>query len=63
MKVRESSLGGHELYERAQGLEAVVFQGCGMLENSLSAVLLIDIQKDVPVLGTVDVHQESEPLF
>ena len=63
MEVRESSLGGHELYERAQGLETVVLQGCGMLEKNLSAILLIDLQKNVPVLGTVDVHQECEPLF
>jgi hypothetical protein len=63
MEVRECSLGGHELYERAQGLETVVLQGCGMLEKGLPTILLIDLQKDVPVLGTVDVHQECEPLF
>ena len=63
MEVRESSLGGHELYQRAQGLETVVLQGCGMLEKSLSAILLVDIQKEVPVLGTIDVNQECEHLY
>ena len=44
MKVRESFLGGHELYERAQSLETLVFQGCGMLEKGLPAISLVDLQ-------------------
>jgi len=56
MEVRESFLGGHELYKRAQSLEALMLQGCRMLEKGLPALLLVDLQKEVPVLSTVDVH-------